>query len=62
MFQSTSSFTIGIFIDLRKAFDKVDHGVLVKQNIYGLLRGVHKNNWYSELNRDSCRYFHHLLD
>ena len=39
----SKNHAIGVFIDLRKAFDTVDHGILIKKNYYGV-RGV-VNYW-----------------
>jgi hypothetical protein len=41
-----NKFTIGVFIDLRKAFDTIDHELLIKKMEYFGIRGV-VNNWLS---------------
>ena len=42
----SGNFTCGIFVDLKKEFDTVDHDILIqKLNHYGI-RGV-ANNWFS---------------
>ena len=41
-----SLFSCGVFIDLKRAFDSVDHAILLdKLNLYGF-RGI-INNWFS---------------
>ena len=40
-----NTYFIGVFIDLKKAFDTVDHYVLTKKyNFYGV-RGIARNKW-----------------
>ena len=53
-------FSIGIFIDLSKAFDTLDHEiVLAKLNHYGI-RGM-ANSWFSNYLENRKQYFSIVL-
>ena len=43
---NSGNFASGIFIDLQKAFDKVDHDIFIQKLHHCGIRGV-TNNWFS---------------
>lgn len=56
---SQKLFSCGVFIDLKKAFDTVDHNILLnKLNYYGF-RGI-VNDWFSSYLRNRTRTTQHV--
>ena len=47
--------TVGVFIDLKKAFDTVDHNILVKKLEYYCIRGI-ANKWGCSYFENRCQY------
>ena len=47
--------TVGVFIDLKKAFDTVDHNILVKKLEYYGIRGI-ANKWACSYLGNRCQY------
>ena len=51
-----NEFTLGVFVDLSKAFDKVDHHILLKKLEY---YGIAENNlrWVENYLKDRKEFF-----
>ena len=55
-----NKYSIGIFIDLKKAFDTVDHYILVKQlNFYGVRGIAHK--WIVSYLENISQFVHYKI-
>ena len=51
----SGNFACGIFVDLQKAFDTVDHDILIQQFSHYDIRGV-ANNWFSSYLQNLSQY------
>ena len=51
----SGNFACGIFVDLQKAFDKVDHDILTQKLMHWSIRGV-ANNWFSTYLQNRSQY------
>ena len=51
----SGNFACGIFVNLQKAFDTVDHDILKQKLNYSGIRGV-ANNWFSSYLQNSLYY------
>ena len=51
----SGNFACGIFVNLQKAFDTVDHDILKQKLNYSGIRGV-ANNWFSSYLQNSLLY------
>ena len=44
----TGKYVVGVFIDLKKAFDTIDHGILMRKlELYGIQRNI--LNWFKAI-------------
>ena len=52
----SKKYTIGVFIDLRKAFDMINHNILLTNGIRGIT-----NDWLNSYMRDRHQLFHYNI-
>ena len=51
----TGKYVVGVFIDLKKAFDTIDHGILMRKlELYGIQRNI--LNWFKSYLSYRCQY------